>query len=152
MSPMSAAAATGALLASCGGTRLVVHDPDSGKEILRLDMKHPAFSLAIHPDNKLVAVWGPVLLPNSSELAKSQVTVVEIATGREVLAFDVDAEAGRGIAFSPDGKWLVVGRYFFDAKTGKKNSPCRRSRSRSVPWPSARTANTWQLGRANTLR
>ncbi len=88
--------------------------------MLSKDTKQLAWALSIHPDNKKVAVWGPVLVPNTIELAKSQVSVVEIATGKAILAFEQDGEAGEGIAYSPDGQWLAAGRCFYDAQTGKK--------------------------------
>ena len=134
----------GRFLASCGGTRLVVHDAGLGQRNPAQGHEATACSLSIHPDNKKVAVWGPVLVPNTIELAKSQVTVVEIATGKEILAFE---RMGRQEEASPSVRTGNGWRrpLLLDAQTGKKefSLPPQNERSCRGLQPGWQTPGNW---------
>ena len=70
--------------------------------------------LAISPDSKLLAMSGRL-----GELM-SEVKIIELATGKELVVFPDHRELVEAIAFSPDGNWLVTGSF-----GGAKNAQVR---------------------------
>jgi RNA polymerase sigma factor (sigma-70 family) len=98
-----------------GGARLF--DTASGKMIRSIrGHKHMAMSLGFSPDGKLLATGG-----HSSD---ADVRLWDVATGKEIRAFDIDSMVN-ALTFSPDGKVLAIGQHdgrvtLWDVATGKK--------------------------------
>lgn len=92
----------GKILVSCGGGGVRFWDAATGKEIQRFPKPLQAYSIALSPDGKLLAVR--IL---TDKPAAPSIAMYEYATGRLVLRFG-DNETPSTLLFSPDGKVLAA--------------------------------------------
>ncbi len=145
----------GALLASTGyENKIHLWDVSTWKEVYKFPISEADLNvIAFSPDGSLLAsgqaIWNAAtkeivqtlqerlvepshvaFSPDGSQIvvvANRKIRVLDVASGNEVLAFDVPAESRWlfGIAYSPDGKWLAASSgangtvYFWSAETGE---------------------------------
>src|SRR5579871_1711640 len=91
---------------------------DEPKDLAEVAVPHPLSCLCWSPDNAYLAAGGWGWLPVGSQQNTSEILIVDVAQASIKTTLKVSAVVS-GLAFSPDGKWLVVGtspsRYAGDA-------------------------------------
>jgi WD40 repeat protein len=104
--------------------------------------------------------------PDGSRLAtvssNNTIKLWETTSGQELLALQGHPDSGwnrkddsrSSVAFSPDGKRLACasGGTMMVLDASKVMPSARGKPARSMPWPSALTANAWPAARGTTLR
>jgi WD40 repeat protein len=126
----------GSLLAAPSGQQVKLWNPQTGKEVRKLkNIRGAAIAVAFSPDSETLAVASTKYEREyEKKLIKiigiSEVTLFEVRTGKVIHKLS-DVGAVNTLAFSPDGKTLVVGGVlprasgesaglkFFDFRTGK---------------------------------
>jgi eukaryotic-like serine/threonine-protein kinase len=98
--------------------RAVVVDARTGLKVRDLDPPHGLVrALVLSPDDRTVAVL------SGTQLAAGTLQFLNVATGKELAQFPGDSEIPTALAFTPDGRRLVVGTdaslKFWDVATGK---------------------------------
>lgn len=79
------------------GAKAHLWEVETGKKLVRYDMPHMAFCLALSPDNKYVAIGG----------GKEAVYVCEVATGTLLAQHRIHTDTVWRLAWSPDGTRLA---------------------------------------------
>ena len=102
--------------------------------------------VAFSPDSSRVASVSGAF-QHGEPAMKGDLVVRDVVTGQEIFAHRDVASGFRGVAFSPDGRWIATGNasdlVIFDAATGEERSRMTdpaTATSRSSAWPIARTA------------
>lgn len=104
----------GALLAVPTGEQVKLWNPQTGKEVRKLKgLKGKASSIAFSPDSQTLAVASTRYQREHEKdvirvIGFSEVTLFEVGTGKVLLRLQ-DVGAVNTLAFSPDGRILVVG-------------------------------------------
>jgi eukaryotic-like serine/threonine-protein kinase len=84
---------------------------------------HTINGVAFSPDGKRVASVSGAFYGDKPSL-RGDLVVRDVATGQEILAHPDVASGFRGVAFSPDGRWIATGNasdlVIWDAATGKE--------------------------------
>jgi WD40 repeat protein len=80
-----------------GDRNAILWDVASRKLIRRLPLKVPVYTLAISPDDKILAAGG-----------WQQIQLWELSTGKPLRTLQGFAAYVNRVAFTPDGKWLVA--------------------------------------------
>ena len=102
--------------------------------------------VAFSPDGTRVASVSGAFMHDEPAL-KGDLVVRDVATGQEIFAHRDVASGFRGVAFSPDGRWIATGNasdlVIWNAATGKEEFRLTDPGNRDLPssaWHSARTA------------
>jgi WD40 repeat protein len=66
-------------------------------------------AVALSPDGQLLASGGIVYRSSHDARVDPPIRLYEVATGRVVATMNGHEETTRGLAFSPDGRWLASG-------------------------------------------
>ena len=101
--------------------------------------------VAFSPDGTRVAsVSGAFILDEPAK--KGDLVVRDVATGQEIFAHRDVASGFRGVAFSPDGRWIATGNasdlVIWDAATGKEEFRLTDPGNRDLPLLSLALART----------
>src|SRR5262249_33022564 len=92
--------------------------------------------VAFSPDGTRVASVSGAFMGDEPAL-KGDLVARDVATGQEIFAHRDVASGFRGVAFSPDGRWIATGHasdlVIWDAATGKERSRITDPGDRNLP-------------------
>ncbi|MHC4402196.1 MAG: WD40 repeat domain-containing protein [Planctomycetota bacterium] len=108
----------GTVLVTCGRASLHLWDVESGEHVRRIDRPAYISDVCWASDGQMLAI-----ARNRGESDSAAIELIDPATAEILRTLPIDHFAARGVATSPDGRWVAGAGgtllYLWDAHTGK---------------------------------